>query len=78
MPYELVMYFHYPPTFNWLHIHFSSAEDMSSRTSIGRAFMLRDVIQNIELKSNYYEDATLAIRLKEGHKLLELLKNEEN
>ena len=38
--------------------------------------MLRDVVQNIELKSNYYEDATLPIRLKEGDKLIEEIKKE--
>ena len=70
MSYELVVYLHYPPTFNWLHIHFSHAENVSTSTSIGRAIMLRDVIQNIDLKSNYYEDATLAIRMKEGDRLI--------
>ena len=38
--------------------------------------MLRDVIQNLELKSNYYEDATLAIRMKEGDRLIEELRKE--
>ena len=70
MGYELVAFFHYLPTFYWLHIHFVHSEDISSRTTIGRAVMLRDVVQNIELKSNYYQDATIPIRLKEGDKLI--------
>ena len=40
---------------------------------IGKSVSLNDVIQNIELKSSYYRDATLEFYIKDGHALSKVL-----
>ncbi len=38
--------------------------------------MIRDVIQNLSISSNYYETATIPVRLDEGHPLAQKLMQE--
>lgn len=53
------IYFHYPPTFYRLHIHVMhlNLESLSCRVERCHDFHL--VMQNIEIKGNYYQEATL-------------------
>ena len=67
-PSELRIYMHYYPTFWWAHIHVQhiSFPMMGGSTSIGKAILLEDVMQNLALKSDYYACATLVSIIKEG------------
>ncbi|XP_065315136.1 m7GpppX diphosphatase-like [Gordionus sp. m RMFG-2023] len=61
-------YFHYPPTFYHLHVHFVSTA-ISEITKEGvfssRNIYLLDVIQNITIKSDYYKDTSMIVFLSE-------------
>lgn len=63
---QLRMYFHYYPSFWWLHIHVvhTSFFVPGGGINIGKAILLEDVSQNLELKSDYYAEATLVTHVK--------------
>lgn len=48
-------FFHYHPTFYHLHVHFAHVHRVESAGAfIDRELLLDDVINNIELKGDYY------------------------
>jgi m7GpppX diphosphatase len=65
---ELRLYFHYYPTFWILHLHITPLKFWvpGGGMNVGRAILLDDVIQNLELKSDYYQQATLTTSIKFG------------
>ena len=58
---ELRVYFHYPPTFYHLHIHFNLIKNNLSRTSIDDAISLISVMNNIKFVPDYYQKICLEI-----------------
>ena len=71
------MFVHYPPTYWHLHIHFVNVELTQKGVNSGRAVLLDDIIENIECKSDYYQNASLTMEIKEGTKLHKILKEHD-
>uniref|UniRef100_A0A0N5CE55 m7GpppX diphosphatase n=1 Tax=Strongyloides papillosus TaxID=174720 RepID=A0A0N5CE55_STREA len=61
---EIIMYFHYQPTYYYLHLHVTPLSLNHPSRQI-TSLMLDDVIGNIKLMSNYYQLATLSFIGKE-------------
>ncbi|KAI9906818.1 hypothetical protein PsorP6_004208 [Peronosclerospora sorghi] len=53
------MYLHYQSTYYHLHVHFSHVK-MTQGTNTGKAVLFEDVINNLCIKSDHYEKATLS------------------
>ena len=62
---QIRSYIHYHPTFYHFHVHFQHV-DPAEYKATDRDNMLIDVIENIEIKSNYYRERTLAFPLSKG------------
>lgn len=60
-PDQIRVYFHYHPTYWWLHIHFNLVSNKTSGSSIDCAVPLVTVVNNLELMDDYYEKATLPV-----------------
>ncbi len=58
---EFRMYIHYQPTYYHLHVHVSHLKQGQNAfgTSIGKAHLLDDVIQNLEMDGDYYKKRTM-------------------
>ena len=56
-------FFHYPPQFDWLHVHFCLTNDPRADAAVERAHLLDDVCDRLRENSNFYADATLTVRL---------------
>ena len=72
---QVRLYVHYYPTFWLFHVHVVHAQCMTvgQGANVGRAILLDDIIQMIEVKSNYFAEATLTAQVKVGlphHQLL--------
>ena len=55
---QLRIFVHYYPQYYHLHIHFCSVK-INFGIESGRAILLKDIIQNIKMKSDYYQKCTL-------------------
>lgn len=67
-------FFHYPPTYWHLHVHFCHTNITAKvNCSAGRAILLDDVIDNIEAQPDYYQKRALTMTIKEGTALHEIL-----
>jgi m7GpppX diphosphatase len=63
---QIRAFFHYPPQFYHLHVHFTSlTTDMGSGCHIERAHLLDDVIDNLAQDGEYYAKSNITIRLGE-------------
>ena len=58
---QIRIYFHYRPTFWHLHVHFNLISNAEEGATLDYSHRLQTVITNLELKSNYYEEATLEV-----------------
>jgi m7GpppX diphosphatase len=58
---QIRSYFHYRPSFWHLHIHFNLITDLPEGANIDISHRLQTVITNLELRSTYYEEATLEV-----------------
>jgi len=74
---DLRIYFHYLPSFYHLHLHVTNFNFVPGGCQVGKAILLRDVIDNLKLDDLYYAKKTLTITLSEQDKLLELIRIEE-
>lgn len=66
---------HYPPTFYYFHVHYLHVDLESSSTTVNRAIDLNTIIQNIKIKSDFYQTVDLEVTLLKGSKLESLLNN---
>lgn len=67
---SLKAYFHYQPSFYHLHIHFSNVDSgLDHGTDAWRAHLLDDVIDNLDVSSDYYRNKTLSFILGENDAL---------
>ena len=69
---QLRVFFHYHPQFYHLHIHFTRLENEIG-CQIERGHLLSDVIQNLELDSNYYVKRTITYKLNPTSELYMLI-----
>jgi m7GpppX diphosphatase len=71
------LYFHYPPSFYHLHLHFVHCDNIQVKVlrgqQAGRAHLLEDIITNIELCPEYYLRATLTLQVSELEPLYQAL-----
>nr|DBA16621.1 TPA: hypothetical protein GDO54_003999 [Pyxicephalus adspersus] len=72
---QLRIYLHYQPSYYHLHVHFTALGHDAPGTTVERAHLLNDVIQNIEMDSRYYETRTLTYALREDEALLKSFKD---
>ena len=58
---EIKAYVHYPPSFYYFHVHYTNVNDpnITSSSSINRAIDLNEIIENIKLMNNYYQNITI-------------------
>ena len=54
-------YFHYPPSFYHLHIHFNVVNNNISGINVNHAYDLYNVIENLKIDGMYYEKIKLRI-----------------
>lgn len=66
---QLRIYLHYQPSFYHLHVHFTCLQHEAPGIFCEKSHLLDTVINNLELLSNYYQNATLLHVLKEGESL---------
>lgn len=62
-------YFHYQPTFYHLHCHFTYLQYEAPGNFCEKSHLLNSVIDNIRMKSDYYQQATLTFAVREKEKL---------
>jgi len=62
---KLRIYLHYQPTYYHLHVHFTHLNYEAPGAGVEKAHLLSDVIENIELKPDYYQTKTLSFLCKE-------------
>lgn len=74
---KLRAYFHYQPTYYHLHVHFIHVSYDAPGSGVAKAYLLEDVISNIQLVPDYYQRTTLSFILKESDPLLKLLRSSQ-
>ncbi|XP_053307667.1 m7GpppX diphosphatase [Spea bombifrons] len=72
---QLRIYLHYQPSYYHLHVHFTALGHDAPGTSVERAHLLCDVIQNLEREPRYYRTRTLTYALRADEPLLKKLKD---
>lgn len=74
---ELRVFIHYQPSYYHFHVHVVRVTHpgLGDGLNAGRAMLLDDVIENLELVPDYYKKRTLTYILGENHKLWDALVN---
>lgn len=72
---EFRVFIHYQPSYYHFHIHAVRVTHpgLGDGINIGRAILLDDVIQNLQLVPDYYQKCSLTYVLGENHKLWDVL-----
>lgn len=60
-PKSVRVFFHYPPQFNWVHVHFCLINDNRADAAVERAHLLDDVVERLRDNSMFYRDANLTV-----------------
>uniref|UniRef100_A0A6J0V679 m7GpppX diphosphatase n=1 Tax=Pogona vitticeps TaxID=103695 RepID=A0A6J0V679_9SAUR len=74
---QLRIYLHYQPSYYHLHVHFTALSYDAPGCSVERAHLLSDVIENLELNSQYYQKRTLTFALRADEPLLKKFQESE-
>lgn len=74
-PCKLRMYCHYEPSYYHFHVHINNIKFDCPGREFLRAYSLSDIIDNIEMKNNYYQEKTLSILVAENSLLYKELKS---
>ncbi|XP_035684402.1 m7GpppX diphosphatase-like isoform X1 [Branchiostoma floridae] len=69
-PCKLRIYLHYQPSYYHLHIHFTHLNFDAPGSGVERAHLLTDVIEHLEMMTDYYSKKTLSFCLRENDQLL--------
>lgn len=72
---QLRIYFHYLPSYYYLHVHFCYLMFEAPGIYVEKAHLLSTVIRNLELMSDYYKKAVLSYVVCEGRPLYEEFKS---
>ncbi|XP_042656512.1 m7GpppX diphosphatase [Tyto alba] len=67
---QLRIYLHYQPSYYHLHVHFTALGYDAPGSSVERAHLLADVIDNLEMDSMYYQKRALTFALRADELLL--------
>ncbi|KAM6234774.1 m7GpppX diphosphatase [Spheniscus humboldti] len=67
---QLRIYLHYQPSYYHLHVHFTALSYDAPGSSVERAHLLTDVIDNLALDSTYYQKRALTFALRADELLL--------
>ncbi|CAM4940326.1 unnamed protein product [Rotaria socialis] len=70
-------FFHYPPTFYHLHVHFTTIHNRACGCEVERAHLVQDVMDHLALKPDYYQTKTLYYKIPVNDKLYQLLEESE-
>ncbi|CAF0951531.1 unnamed protein product [Adineta ricciae] len=76
-PKTIRAFFHYPPTFYHLHVHFTALRNRLCGCEVERAHLVEDVIDHLKLQSNYYQIKTLYYKVAVNDPLYKLLEEED-
>ena len=57
---ELRCYVHYQPSYYHFHVHFTHLRYCAPRVYVGQSHLLEEIIDNIEIDSEYYSKRTLS------------------
>ena len=68
-PDKLRIYVHYQPSYYHFHVHFTHIDYEAPGCGVEKAHLLLDVIENIEMDTNYYERKTLSFVIRDLDKL---------
>ncbi|XP_063717124.1 m7GpppX diphosphatase-like [Symsagittifera roscoffensis] len=71
---KLRVFLHYQPSFYHLHIHFASIHIQGTHVQVERAHLLSDVIQNLEMQSNFYQKKTMTYVVNQQDPLMEVIR----
>ncbi|XP_010900008.1 m7GpppX diphosphatase isoform X1 [Esox lucius] len=71
---KLRVYLHYQPSYYHLHVHFTALSYEAPGCGVERAHLLSDVIQNIQMDSQYYQSRSLSFPLRADDNLLSKFK----
>jgi m7GpppX diphosphatase len=71
---QLRVYVHYQPSYYHLHVHFTHLNYDAPGTVVGRAHLLDDIINNLELQDDFYKRKTLTYILRENDGLYSCFK----
>jgi len=66
---QLRLFFHYLPSFYHLHLHITNVNREQVDVQLGRSHSLDDIIDNITIKSDYYQCKTLHVKCSANHPL---------
>eukprot|EP00957_Ditylum_brightwellii_P206859 15350289-Ditylum_brightwellii.AAC.1 len=69
---QLRVFVHYQPQFYHFHVHFTRLEN-DVGCQVEKAHLLADIIQNLELDSEYYAKRTLVYKLSLKDKLYKIM-----
>lgn len=71
------VFVHYQPTYYHFHVHFTHIDLKNVSFQCERAHILSEIIQNIELKSDYYQNGRLEYPVPLNSKLYQILEGEK-
>lgn len=69
-------FFHYPPTFYHLHIHFTTLQNRTCGCEVERAHLVQDVIDHLKLQVDYYQKKTLYYKVPVEDPLFKLIEGD--
>lgn len=72
-PKTIRAFFHYPPTFYHLHIHFTTLQNRTCGCEVERAHLVQDVIDHLKFQKDYYQTKTLYYKVALNDPLYKLL-----
>jgi len=73
---QVRIFVHYHPQFYQFHVHFTRLHNEIG-AQVERGHLLTDIIQNLELDSDYYKKRTITYKLRISHPLCKLIQDEE-
>lgn len=71
---KLRVYVHYQPSYYHLHVHFNALSYEVPGSSVERAHLLQDIIQNLKSDPQYYKTRTLLFPMRTDDELISMYK----
>lgn len=75
---SLRIYVHYLPSYYHLHVHFTHISYDAPGIVAGKAHLLDDIIDNLELLANFYQQKTMTYVLRESDELFKRFSDSRN
>jgi len=77
-PDKVKAFVHYQPTYYHFHVHFCHVLMESPSIQFEKAHSFSEIIQNIKLKSSYYQEVSLEYLIDEDHPLYQKYQTESS